>query len=187
VSISSNHDTDSTKKSNSKYDSELDPDVDMRMGHEVDAQGGVDLDGYVDMESDGKDDEEEDKEEEDEGKEDEEEVEEEDEDEEEDKDADDGKEPRTIGQGEMVNTSADHADSMVDDKPTVQREQSQEMREYAPRPQPLAPAPRPQIPEPSPWPQTPDTHTISELEYLRLVTPQKPRPAARTMREADAA
>jgi len=42
------------------------------------------------------------------------EEEEEDEDEEEDKDEDDGKEPRTIGQGEMVNTSADGVDNMVD-------------------------------------------------------------------------
>jgi hypothetical protein len=41
-------------------------------------------------------------------------VEEEDEDEEEDKNENDGKEPWTIGQGEMVNTSADDADAMVD-------------------------------------------------------------------------
>ena len=47
------------------------------------------------------------------------EVEEEDEDEEEDKDEDDGKEPWTIGQGEMVDISADDADTMVDDEPTV--------------------------------------------------------------------
>jgi hypothetical protein len=114
-------------------------------------------------------------------------VEEEDEDEEEDKDEDDGKEPRTIGQGEMVNTSADDADTMVDDEPTVLPEQGQEMREHTPRPQPPAPAPRPQTPEPSPRPRTPETHTLSGQEFLGLVTPQKPRPAAPTLREAEAA
>jgi hypothetical protein len=59
---------------------------------------------------------------------DEEEVEEDDEDEEEEKDEDDGKEPRTIGQREMVNTSADDADTMVNDEPTVLPAQGQEMR-----------------------------------------------------------
>jgi hypothetical protein len=34
--------------------------------------------------------------------------------EEEDEHEHDGKEPRTIGQGEMVNTSADNVDTMVD-------------------------------------------------------------------------
>jgi hypothetical protein len=69
------------------------------------------------MERDRDDDVEEDEEEEDEQK----------EDEEEDKDEDDGKEPRTIGQREMVNTSADDADTMVDNEPTVLPEQGQEM------------------------------------------------------------
>ena len=41
-----------------------------------------------------------------------------DEDEEEDKN-DDGKEPWTIRQGEMVNTSAYDVDTMVDDQPIV--------------------------------------------------------------------
>jgi hypothetical protein len=139
------------------------------------------------MEWDGDDDEEEDEEEEDEEKEDEGEVEEENEDEEEDKDEDDGKEPQTIGQGEMVNTSADNADAMVDDEPTVLPEQGQEMLEHTPRPQPLAPAPRPQTPEPSPRRRTPETHTVSGLEFLGLVTPQKPRSAAPSLREAEAA
>jgi len=57
-----------------------------------------------------------------------------DEDEEEDMDEDDGKEPQTIGQGEMVNTSADDVDTMVDDQPIVLPEQCQEMREQIPRP-----------------------------------------------------
>jgi len=150
VSISSDDDTDSTEKSDGEYDSEHDSDVDMCMEDDVDAPDGVDFDGDVDMERDGDDDEEEDNEEEDneeedEEKEDEEEVEEEDEDEEQDKDEDDGKEPRTIGQGEMVNTSADDADTMVDNERTVLPEQGQEMREHTPRLQPPAPAPRPQI------------------------------------------
>jgi hypothetical protein len=38
-------------------------------------------------------------------------------------DEDNGKEPLTIGQGEMVNISADHVDTMVDDEPTVLPEQ----------------------------------------------------------------
>jgi hypothetical protein len=73
-----------------------------------------------------------------------------DEDEEEDKDEDDGKEPRTIGEGEMVNTSADDVDTMVDDRPIMLPEQGQEMREHTPRPQPPAPAPQLQTPEPLP-------------------------------------
>jgi len=191
--MSSDDDTDSTEKSDGEYDSQLDPDVDMRIEDDVYAPDGVDLGCDVDMERDGDDDEEEDEEEEDEEEEDEEkkdeeEVEEEDEDEEEeDKDEDDGKEPRTIGQGEMVTTSADDADTMVDDELTVLREQRQQMREHTPRPQPPAPAPRPQTPEPSPRPRTQETHTLSGLEFLGLVTPQKPRPAAPTLREAEAA
>jgi hypothetical protein len=58
----------------------------------------------------------------------------EDEDVEEDQDEDDGKEPRTIGQGEMVNSLADDADTMEDDQPTVLPEQGQEMCEHTPRP-----------------------------------------------------
>ena len=154
MSNSSDDDTDSTEESDSEFDSELDPDVDMRMEDDVDAPDGVDLDSDVDMESDGDDEVEEDEQEEHE--------------EEEDEDKDDGKEPRTIGQGEMVNTLADDVDTTVDGKPIVLPEQGQEMREHTPRPQPLAPAPRP---------QTPVTHPLSGLEDFGLVTPQKPRPA----------
>jgi len=159
----------------------------MHMEDGVDALHGVDLDGDVDMERDGHDDEEEDENEEDEEKEAVEEVEEEDEDEEEDDDEDDGKEPRTIGQREMVNTSADDADTMVDDEPTVLPEQCQEIREHTPRPQPPAPSPRPHTLEPPPRPRTSETHTLRGLEFLGLVIPQKPPPAAPTLREAEAA
>jgi hypothetical protein len=183
MSISSDDDTDSTEKSDGEYDSELDPDMDMRMEDDVDMPDGVDLDGDVDMETDGDDDEEEDQEEEDEDK----------EDKEEDEDEDDGKEPRTIGQGEMVNTSADDADTTVDNEPTVlpddgqEMEQGQEMREHTPRPLPPAPAQWPQTPESPPRPRTLETHTLSGLEYLGLVMPQNPRPVAPTLREAEAA
>jgi len=87
----------------------------------------------------------------------------------------------------MVNTLADDADTMVDDEPTVQPEQGQEMREHTPWPQPLAPHPPPQTLEPPPRPRTPETHTLSGLEFLGHVMPQKPRPAAPTLREAEAA
>jgi len=69
-----------------------------------------------------------------------------DEDEDEDKDEDDGKEPQTIGEGEMVNISTDHVDSTVDDQPILLPEQGQVMREHTSRPQPPASAPRPK-----PW------------------------------------
>jgi len=133
MSISSDDYTDSTE-SDSEYDSELDPDVDMHMEDDVDAPDGDDLDGNVDMERNGQDEEEEDENEHD----DEEVV--VDEDEEEDKDEDDGKEPRTIGQGAMVNISADCVDTMVGDEPIVLPEQCQEMGEHTPRPQRPAPA-----------------------------------------------
>jgi hypothetical protein len=176
MSISSDDDTDSTK-SQAKYDSALDHDVDMCREDDVDAPDGVDLDCDVDMERDGDDEQEEDKMEEDE-------MEEVDE---EDKDDDDGKEPRTIGQGEMVNTSADDVDTMVDNQPILLPEQGQEMREHTPQPQHLAPAPQPQIPDLSPQPHTPQTHPLSALEHYGLAMPQKLRPAVPTLREAEGA
>ena len=179
MSISTSDDTDSTE-SDSKYDSELDSDLDLCMQDDADAPDGVHLDGDVDIERDGED--KEDEEEEDEK--------EEDEKEEEvvvEEDEDNGKEPRTIGHGEMLNTSADDADTMVDDLPTVLPEQGQMMREYTPQPQPPAPPPRPQTPEPCPQPQTPVTYAPSGLEFLGLGMPQKPRPAAPTLGEAEEA
>ena len=110
------------------------------MKDDVDAPDGIDLDSNVDMEWDSDNKEEEDEENEDEQEENE--DKEEDKDEEQDNDEDDGKEPQTIGQGEMVNTSADEVDTMVDDQPIVLPEHVSEMCGYTPRPQPLAPAPR---------------------------------------------
>jgi hypothetical protein len=114
-------------------------------------------------------------------------VEKEDEDEEEDKDEDDGKERRTIGQGEMLNTTSDDADTMGDDETTVLPEQTQEMREDDTWPQTPASSLRPQTLQPSPPPRTLETHTLSGLEFLWVVMPQKPRPAAPTRQEAEAA
>jgi len=153
----------------------------MRLEDDVDAPDGFDLDSDVDMERDGDDEEEEDEKKEDE----EEEV--VDEDEEEDKDEDNGKEPRTIGQGETVNTSADDVDTIGDDQLIMLPEQCQEMREHTPRPKPPALAPRPQTQDTCPRPRTPETHPLSGLEHLGVVTPQKPRPPVPTQREDEAA
>jgi hypothetical protein len=87
----------------------------------------------------------------------------------------------------MVNTSADDVDTMVDNQAIVLPEQGQEMREYTPRPQPPAPTQRPQAPAPHPPPRTPETYTLSGLEHFGRVTPQKPRPAVPTLKEAEAA
>jgi hypothetical protein len=90
----------------------------MLMEDDADAPDGDDLDGNVEFERKGDDQEEEDKEKEDKEEEDiekEDEDEEEDQDEEEDKNEDDGKEPRTIGQGAMENTSADNVYKMLED------------------------------------------------------------------------
>jgi len=144
----------------------------------VDTPDGVDIDGDVDMELGSEDWEDE-----------EEEAERVEEvvDEKEEEDEDNGKEPRTSGQGEMVTTSVDNVDSMVDDQATVLPQQGQEMRQHTPQPQPPAPAPRPQTPEPPSGPRTLETHTLSRLEFLWLLMRQKPRPAPPTLREAEAA
>jgi hypothetical protein len=91
-----------------------------------------------------------------------------DEDEEEDEDEDNGKETWTIGQEEMVNTSADNAGTMVDNQPTVLPEQGQQMHEHTPRPQPPAPAPGPQTLEPRQRPRILEIHTLRGLELWGL-------------------
>jgi len=142
MTTSSGGDTDSTKKLDGKYDSEHNSDVDIHTEHNVDVPYGVHLDNDVDMERDSDDDKEGDTGEEDEEK--------EEDKEDEDEDEDDGKEPRTIGQGEMVNTSADDVDTIVDDETIMLPEQGQVMRKDTPWPQPLAPATKPQTLEPHP-------------------------------------
>jgi hypothetical protein len=89
----------------SKYNSELNCDVQLRKADDVDTPGSIGLDGDVGLEMDGDDEEEADAEAED--------------NEEEDEDEDAGKEPRTIAQGEMVNTSAEVVDPMVDNQPIL--------------------------------------------------------------------
>jgi hypothetical protein len=94
------------------------------MQDDVDAMECADLDGDVDTERDGDN----------ANVEDEQEYAEEDEDEdrEDDESEDDGKESRTIGQGEMVSTSPDDIDTMVDDEAILRPEQGQEMHEHTP-------------------------------------------------------
>jgi len=167
--MSSDNDTDSTEELDDESDSEHDCDLDMHREDDVDAPYCVDLDGDVDMESNSDHEVEEDKEEEDVE---EEEEEEEDKDEDEDEDEDDGKEPWTIVQGAMVNTSADDVDTIVDDKPILLPEQGQAMHEYIAWPQPPVADPRPQTLGPHPWPQSQKTHPLSERQFLVIVTPQ---------------
>ena len=112
---------------------------------------------------------------------------EEDDNEEDNEDEDDSKEPRTIGQGAIVNTLADDVSTMLDDQPIMLPEKGQEMRDHTPRPQLPVPAPLPQTSEPSPWPGTAGTDPLGGLEIWALSTPQKPRPAVITLREAEAA
>jgi hypothetical protein len=55
ISISSDDHLDSAERSAGVYDSDLDPDVDIRMENDVDTPDGVDLDSDVDIERDGDD------------------------------------------------------------------------------------------------------------------------------------
>jgi len=87
----------------------------------------------------------------------------------------------------MVNTLADDVDIRVDNQPIVRPEQGQLMRQHTPQSQPPAPAPRPQTPDPRPRPRTLETHPLSWLEHLGLVTLQRPCPALPSLREAEAA
>ena len=162
-----------------EYDSNHGPDVDMPMQDDVDAGDGVDIDGDVDIEWDGDDEEEENQEEE--GKVDKDEKEEEDEHEHED----DGKKQWTIRQGERVNISGENVSTMEDNQRYLLPQQWPEMRERTPPPQPLAPAPRPRTVEPRPLPRPPETHPLSGMQHMRLVTPSKPRLVVPKLHEAE--
>jgi len=183
MSISSDDDTNSTEW-DGEYDSELDSDVDLRMDDDVDAPDGVDLDGIVDIERVGADENDEEGEDE---KQEEEVDEDEEEDEDDDEDEDNGKEPQTIVQGKISNTWADDADTMEGDQGAVIPEQRQEMCEYTPLPQPPAPARRPQTLQRRLQSITPETNILSGLEFLGLVTLQKPCPVAPTQWEGESA
>jgi len=76
---------------------------------------------------------------------------------------------------------------MEQDQPILQPAKGQQMRDYTPVPQRLAPHPWPHTPEPHPPPWTQETHPLSGLEFLGLVPPQKPHPAVPTLQEAEAA
>jgi hypothetical protein len=104
-----------------------------------------------------------------------------------DKYEDDGKEPQTIGQGEMVIISADDVDTMVDDKPIAPPVQGQQMREHTTRPQPPAPSPLSETLDTRPPTRIPETHPLSGLRHFRLVTPPQSPPEMPTLREAEAA
>jgi hypothetical protein len=170
----SDDDTDSAK-SDREYDSERDSDLDMRMEDDVDASDHVDLHGNMDMEWARQDEEDEDEEDE---------KEEAVVDEDEQEDEDNGKEPRIIGHSEMVNTSADDADTIVDDEPTVLPEHGQEIREHTLGTQSLRPAPPPQTPEAPTQSRHPVAQTLGGLGFVGLVTPEKLSPAAPILRES---
>jgi len=106
----------------------------MHMENNLDTPYSVDLDGEVDMEKDGDDEEKEDEEDEDE-------EEQEDDNEAEDKNEDDGIEPQTIGQGEVVYTSADDVDTVVEEWLFVLHKGAQEMCQHTRRPHTPVPAP----------------------------------------------
>jgi len=106
------------EESEGEYNFNHDSNVHMHMADDVYPPYSVDFNCDVDMERDG------DYEGEDDQKEDNEEEEDEEE-EQEDEHQDDGKEPWTIGQGEMVNTSADNVHTVVDDQPIMQPEHGQ--------------------------------------------------------------
>jgi hypothetical protein len=160
--------------SDGEYDSEHDSDVDMRMENDVNAPDRVDIDSDVNNQRDGDDGEK--KGEEKEAADEEYEVKEqgEDQDEEEDKDEDDGKDTQTIGQGEMVYTSADNVDNMVDDQAMVLPEQCQKIRKDTAWPQLRAPGLCPHTGEPCPRPQSPATHHLGGPDHLGLGTPNIP-------------
>jgi len=86
----------------------------------------------------------------------------------------------------MVNPAAGDGCTMVDDQPIVLPEHGHRMREHTARPHPLAPAPRPYTKECRTQSRTPETHPLSGLKFLRLVTLPKLPTAVPSLRESDA-
>jgi hypothetical protein len=105
----------------------------------------------------------------------------------EDENKDDGQEPQMVGQGEIVNTSADDVDLMVDNQPIILPAQCKEMCKDSLQHQPLAAGPWPLSREPHPGPHPPESHPLSRLHNVDLVTAQNPRPAVATLNDTDAA
>jgi len=104
----------------------------MRTGDDVDTPHSIYLNCDGDMERNGDDDDQEDDEGQDVKQEEEDEEQNDDKEEDDDEDEDDLKELRTIIQGEMVNTAANHGDTMLDNQPIVLPEQVKEMWEHTP-------------------------------------------------------
>jgi hypothetical protein len=125
--------THHTQESDSEYDLEHHSDVDLHLEDDGEAPHSIDLPGDVNMETNFVTDYEEEEEEEEEQ--------EEDVDKETDVNEDVGKEPQTIGQEEMVNSSADAVDTTIDYQPVIIRKQGEEMCEHTPWQEPLLPAP----------------------------------------------
>jgi C1A family cysteine protease len=130
MSVSPDADMDCSKESECEYDSTPYSDVDMHMQDDLDPPDGGELDGNFDTGQVTADKTEE--------------VEEEEEEmaqhENEGEDDDNGKEPQTIGQAGMVNTSAENVGNWVDDQPILLPEQGQEMYKHSPWLQSQAPA-----------------------------------------------
>jgi len=157
------NDNDSTERSYSEYDEQHHSEVDMRMQDNVDATEGINSDSDVDIERNHDDYEVADEEEENEESED---ADEEHADTEEDEDEDAAIEPPIIIQGEMVNTSVNGVDTMVDSQPIMLAEQGRKMREHTPSQEPQETATLPPALEPFPQSRTPYTCPLRCLEHF---------------------
>ena len=91
------------------------------------------------------------------------------------------------GKREMVNSSADDANTIVDDEQTMLPEQGQEKCDHIRQLQLPAHTLRLKTPEPPTRPPTPQTHTLSGRVFLEVMTPYTYHPAAQSLREAEAA
>jgi hypothetical protein len=131
--MSPDDNTHHTQELDGEYDLEHYSDVDLHFEDDGVAPHSIDLPCDVNMDTNFVTDYEEEKEEEEEQ--------EEDVDKEKDVNEDDGKEPQTIGQGEMVNSSADAVDTSIDYQPGMIHKQGEEMCVHTPWPDPLLPAP----------------------------------------------
>jgi len=131
--MSPDDDSHHTQESDSEYDLEHHSDLDLHLEDDGEAPHSIDLPGDVNMETKFVTDYEEEDEEEEEQ--------EEDVDKEKDVNEDDGKEPQTIGQEEMVNSSAHNVDTTSDHQAIMIRKQGKEMCEQTSWSEPLLPAP----------------------------------------------
>jgi hypothetical protein len=122
-----------TLESDSEYDTEHHSNLYSHFEDDGEAPHSIDLPGDVNMETNFVTDYEEEEEEEEEQ--------EEDVDKEKGVNGDDGKEPQTIGQEEMVNSSVHDVDTTIDYQPIMIRKQGEEMGEHTSWSEHLLPAP----------------------------------------------